>query len=49
MPRPASGSPHPQVGVSLRIYTYSYTDDDGAPWRGVLINPELWMTPARAG
>ena len=46
---PGVGLAAPQVGVSLRIYTYSYPDDDGAPWRGVLINPELWMTPLVPG
>ena len=46
---PGVGLAAPQVGVPLRIFTYSYPDDDGAPWRGVIINPELWMTPARAG
>ena len=35
--------------MSLRIYTYSYADDDGAPWRGVIINPELWMRPMEPG
>jgi NAD-dependent dihydropyrimidine dehydrogenase PreA subunit len=31
----------PQVGVPLRIFVYSYEDDEGAPWRGVVIDPEL--------
>lgn len=46
---PGVGLAAPQVGVALRIYTYSYEDDDGAPWRGVVIDPELWMTPAEPG
>ena len=46
---PGVGLAAPQVGVPLRIYTYSYPDDDGGPWRGVLINPELWMTPLEPG
>ncbi|MFS0732957.1 peptide deformylase [Microbacterium sp. 1P10UB] len=46
---PGVGLAAPQVGVSLRIYTYSYADDDGLPWRGVIINPELWMTPPEPG
>ena len=46
---PGVGLAAPQVGVGLRIYTYSYQDDDGQPWRGVLINPELWMTPPEPG
>jgi peptide deformylase len=46
---PGVGLAAPQVGVGLRIFTYSYPDDDGAPWRGVLINPELWMRPLEPG
>ncbi len=46
---PGVGLAAPQVGVGLRIYTYSYADDDGSPWRGVIINPELWMTPTEPG
>jgi len=46
---PGVGLAAPQVGVPLRIYTYNYPDDTGAPWRGVLINPELWMTPPEPG
>ncbi|MFT4306274.1 MAG: peptide deformylase [Microbacterium sp.] len=46
---PGVGLAAPQVGVPLRIYTYAYQDDDGAPWRGVLINPVLWMTPPAPG
>lgn len=46
---PGVGLAAPQVGVGLRIFTYSYEDDDGRPWRGVLVNPELWMTPMEPG
>jgi peptide deformylase len=46
---PGVGLAAPQVGVSLRIYTYSYPDDEGEPWRGVIINPELWMHPLEPG
>ena len=49
MPRPASASPPRRSGVSLRLYTYSYPDDEGEPWRGVVINPELWMHSAGRG
>ena len=28
---PGVGLAAPQVGVGLRIYTYTYQDDDGAP------------------
>ena len=46
---PGVGLAAPQVGVGLRLYTYSYQDDDGAPWRGVIVNPELWMRPLDPG
>jgi peptide deformylase len=46
---PGVGLAAPQVGVPLRIYTYAYVDDDDQPWRGVLINPELWMVPLEPG
>lgn len=46
---PGVGLAAPQVGVPLRIYTYAYVDDDDQPWRGVLINPELWMLPLEPG
>lgn len=46
---PGVGLAAPQVGVGLRIYTYSYPDDEGNPWRGVIINPELWMHPLEPG
>ena len=46
---PGVGLAAPQVGVPLRIYTYAYVDDDDQPWRGVIINPELWMVPLEPG
>jgi len=46
---PGVGLAAPQVGVPLRIFTYSYPDDDGQPWRGVVINPVLWISPAVPG
>lgn len=46
---PGVGLAAPQVGVPLRIFTYNYADDDGAPWRGVLINPDLWIRPLEPG
>ena len=46
---PGVGLAAPQVGVGLRIFTYSYADDEGAPWRGVIINPELWIRPLEPG
>jgi peptide deformylase len=46
---PGVGLAAPQVGVGLRIFTYSYADDEGTPWRGVIINPELWIRPLEPG
>ncbi|SJN24805.1 Peptide deformylase [Microbacterium esteraromaticum] len=46
---PGVGLAAPQVGVSLRIFVYSYVDDDQQPWRGEIINPVLWMTPPEPG
>ena len=38
---PGVGLAAPQIGVSLRVFVYSYPDDDDTPRRGVLINPSL--------
>ncbi|MFD6699022.1 MULTISPECIES: peptide deformylase [unclassified Microbacterium] len=46
---PGVGLAAPQVGVGLRIYVYSYVDDDENPWRGEIINPVLWMAPLSPG
>ncbi|WP_119697811.1 peptide deformylase [Microbacterium halotolerans] len=46
---PGVGLAAPQVGVALRIYVYSFEDDDGRPWRGEILNPELLMTPPTPG
>ncbi|MFD1211660.1 peptide deformylase [Arthrobacter sp. GCM10027362] len=34
----------PQVGVGLRLYTYHFANEDGAPERGVVINPALTLS-----
>src|SRR5665647_3391753 len=46
---PGVGLAGPQVGVPLRLFTFSYVDDDERAWRGAAINPELWITPVPAG
>ena len=46
---PGVGLAAPQVGVGLRVFVYNWTDDDGALWRGVAINPELWLSPIPVG
>lgn len=38
---PGVGLAAPQVGVPLRLFVYSYPDDDDTPRRGVVINPKL--------
>ena len=46
---PGVGLAAPQVGVSLRVFVYSYPDDDDNPRRGVVINPTITHTPIEAG
>lgn len=46
---PGVGLAAPQVGVALRVYVYSYVDEDDRPWRGEIINPVLWMMPLEPG
>lgn len=46
---PGVGLAAPQVGVGLRLFVYSYVDDDDQPWRGVAINPELMLAPLPPG
>src|ERR1700710_1547461 len=46
---PGVGLAAPQVGVSLRVFVFNWTDDDGTAWRGTAINPELWMSPTPIG
>jgi peptide deformylase len=42
---PGVGLAAPQVGVSLRVFVFGWTDDDGAVHEGTAINPSLWITP----
>jgi len=42
---PGVGLAAPQVGVGLRVFVWSYAEQDEAPARGVAINPELWLSP----
>jgi peptide deformylase len=46
---PGVGLAAPQVGVPLRMFVYNWTDDSETLWRGVAINPELWITPTPIG
>jgi peptide deformylase len=40
---PGVGLAATQVGVGKRIFTYNWTEDDGAHVRGVVINPTLTL------
>ncbi len=42
---PGVGLAAPQIGVGLRVFVYDYPHDDGTPRRGVVINPELFVSP----
>ena len=46
---PGVGLAAPQVGVALRLFVYNWTDDDDVLWRGVAVNPELWLSPTPTG
>lgn len=46
---PGVGLAGPQVGAGLRLFTYAWVDEDDTRWRGVAINPELWISPPPAG
>ncbi|MGV8896092.1 MAG: peptide deformylase [Rhodoglobus sp.] len=46
---PGVGLAAPQVGVGLRLFVYNWVDDDEVLWRGVAINPELWLAPTPIG
>jgi len=46
---PGVGLAAPQVGVPLRVFVYDWTDDAHERWRGVAVNPRLWITPPPVG
>lgn len=46
---PGVGLAAPQIGVGKRVFVWIYEDQDEAPARGVAVNPELWLEPARPG
>ena len=46
---PGVGLAAPQVGVALRLFVFNWSDDDETLWRGVAINPELWISPPPIG
>jgi peptide deformylase len=46
---PGVGLAAPQVGVGLRLFVFSWTDDAGVLWRGSAINPQLLISPIDIG
>ena len=46
---PGVGLAAPQVDVPLRLFVFNWTDDDATLWRGVAINPVLWVSPVPIG
>ena len=46
---PGVGLAAPQVGVPLRLFVYSWVDEDGVQHRGTAINPELLIAPLAVG
>lgn len=42
---PGVGLAAPQIGVPLRIFVWSWRDEDGVEHRGTAINPELLISP----
>lgn len=46
---PGVGLAAPQIGVGLRLFVYSYPDDDDNPRRGVVINPTIIHSPIETG
>jgi peptide deformylase len=46
---PGVGLAAPQVGVGQRVFVYDWTDDTDKHWRGVAINPQLWISPTPTG
>jgi peptide deformylase len=46
---PGVGLAGPQAGVGLRLFVWSYADQEDGPARGVAINPTLWISPTEPG
>lgn len=46
---PGVGLAAPQVGVSLRLFVFNWTDEEDRLWRGAAINPDLLITPTPIG
>jgi peptide deformylase len=46
---PGVGLAAPQVGVPLRLFVYGWHDEDDRQYRGVAVNPVLWISPPPSG
>jgi peptide deformylase len=46
---PGVGLAAPQVGVPLRVFVFSWTDDEGQSVSGTVINPTLFISPTPIG
>ncbi len=46
---PGVGLAAPQVGVGRRVFVYDWTDDADRHYRGVAVNPELFISPVPLG
>jgi peptide deformylase len=46
---PGVGLAAPQVGVPLRVFVWSWVDDEGLAHRGTAINPTLLIAPTTLG
>lgn len=46
---PGVGLAGPQVGVPLRLFVWSWQDEEGVRSEGVAINPRLWLAPMTLG
>jgi peptide deformylase len=42
---PGVGLAAPQVGVPLRVFVWSWEDDEGVRHEGTAVNPRLWLAP----
>jgi peptide deformylase len=42
---PGVGLAAPQVGVPLRVFVWSWEDDDEVRHEGTAVNPRLWVAP----
>jgi peptide deformylase len=45
---PGVGLAAPQIGSPLRVFVYNWGEGE-KQWRGVAVNPELWISTTRVG